>query len=66
MTRIVSATVPVIHLPLVNQFAIVTITTVYALIPMSPNSVNVNKAIAVPPLLVNVDLDTRDIISGII
>lgn len=64
MTRIVSATVPVIHLPLVNQFAIVTITTVYALIPMSPN--NVNKAIAVPPLLVNVDLDTRDIISGII
>lgn len=65
MTRIVSATVPVIHLPLVNQFAIVTITTVYALIPMNPKSVNVNKAIAVPPLP-NVDLDTRDIISGII
>lgn len=64
MTRIVSATVPVIHLPLVNQFAIVTITTVYALIPMSPNSVNVNKAIAVPPLP-NVDLDAGDIISGI-
>lgn len=64
MTRIVSATVPVIHLPLVNQFAIVTITTVYALIPMSPNSVNVNKAIAVPPLA-NVDLDACDIISGI-
>lgn len=64
MTRIVSATVPVIHLPLVNQFAIVTMMTVYALIPMNPN--NVNKAIAVPPLLVNVDLDTRDIISGII
>lgn len=64
MTRIVSATVPVIHLPLVNQFAIVTMMTVYALIPMIPNSVNVNKAIAVPPLA-NVDLDAGDIISGI-
>lgn len=64
MTRTVSATVPVIHLPLVNQFAIVTMMTVYALIPMSPNSVNVNKAIAVPPLA-NVDLDAGYIISGI-